>query len=61
MNPAADLLNFLAALTIAAGCVRDDGHDTDDLADAVESVDFFYLATPGGRLYLPDGRVLVRL
>jgi hypothetical protein len=59
MNAAANLLNFLSCLTVVADCIHDDGHDADDLADAVESADFWWLGQPGGLgLHLPDGRVL---
>jgi hypothetical protein len=58
---AADLINFLAALTIAADCTSlEDPRDTDRL-DAEESVDFWWLVTPGSTCHLPDGRTLVRL
>jgi hypothetical protein len=57
--PAAALLNFLTSLTIIAGCIHDDGHDGDDLADAKDSADFWFLGQVGGRSYQPDGRVLI--
>lgn len=52
MNNAANLLNLLALLTVIA--------DASDWADAQDTAEFFWLASPGTRTYLPDGRVLTR-